>query len=76
MSNTVTLIDLYSDKKGEINAFLNKFYDNSIYSYDMLKWEKAYENPIEMSELIGAYADNLDEYKINMWISLDPRCIH
>ena len=36
-----------------------------------LKWEKNYENPIEIAEFIGTFIDNKEKYKINMWISLD-----
>lgn len=66
-----TVINLYSDKKGEINRFLSKYYDTFFEDDEMLKWEKDYCNPIEMAELIGTFIDNKENYKINMWISLD-----
>ena len=36
-----------------------------------LSWKKDFYNPVDISELIGAFVDNLDVYDINMWISLD-----
>jgi len=36
-----------------------------------LKNLKEYKNPIEMAELIGTFADNIDEFDIKMWVSLD-----
>ena len=32
---------------------------------------KKYQNPVEMTEIIGTFIDHHDKYKINMWISLD-----
>ncbi len=67
-----TVVNLYSDKKGEISRFLNVFYDDDTKTYnDDLKWEKKYYNSIEIADIIGAFIDNNDKYKINMWISLD-----
>lgn len=67
----VTVINLYSDKKGEINKFLSKYYNSNLQIENSLKWEKDFSNPIEMAELIGTFIDNKDRFKINMWISLD-----
>ena len=37
----------------------------------LLEWEKLYKNPIEMADIIGVFMDNKDDFKINMWVSLD-----
>lgn len=66
-----TIVDLYSDKKGEISRFLNDFYKQNVPLQNDLKWEKVFENPVEMADILGAFIDNKDVYKINMWISLD-----
>lgn len=66
-----TIVNLYSDKKGEISKFLSHFYDKNIHIDNDLKWEKKYSNPIEIADIIGGFIDNNDKYKINMWISLD-----
>lgn len=66
-----TVVNLYSEKQGEISKFLQKFYGADVNIIDDLKWEKAFENPIEIAEIIGTFIDNKDNYKINMWISLD-----
>ena len=66
-----TVIKIHSKKKGEINKFLSKFYNTNLEIEKKLKWEKKYKNPIEMAELIGTFADNIDEFDIKMWVSLD-----
>lgn len=66
-----TSVNLYSNEKGEINKFLSKFYNTDLEIYNKLNWEKFYQNPIELAEIIGVYADNFEDYKINMWICLD-----
>lgn len=64
-------VSLYSNKKGELNNFLSRFYNTDLEIYDNLKWEKKYANPLELAEIIGIFIDNLDNYNITMWISLD-----
>lgn len=67
-----TTVNLYSPKSGEISRFLHTFYNNDdIPVENDLKWEKSYDNPIEISDIIGVFIDNDDKYEINMWISLD-----
>ena len=65
------LIHLNSTKKGEINKFLSKFYNTSFEIENDLEWEKKYQNPIEIAEIIGTFIDNSDDFDIFMWISLD-----
>jgi len=64
-------VNLYSNKKGELNDFLSRFYNTDLEIYNNLKWEKKYANPLELAEIIGTFIDNLDDYDIIMWISLD-----
>lgn len=66
-----TIVNLYSDKSGEIKRFLRKFYNENIDISNDLKWEKKYNNSIEIADIIGTFIDNNEDYKINMWISLD-----
>ena len=71
-----TFIKLYSNFNGEIQRFINSFYlaTNNILTsvnYDTLDLKINYENPIEMSDLIGTFIENIDDYKITMWISID-----
>ena len=68
-----TFIKLFSNKNGEISRFLQHFYsDKKISDNDsLLEWEKSFENPVEMAEIIGVFIDNIDDYKINMWVCLD-----
>ena len=64
-------VNLYSEKQGELNNFLSKFYNTNLEIYNDLSWEKKYNNPIEIAEIIGVFLDNIDDYFINMWICLD-----
>ena len=64
-------VNLYSNKKGELNNFLSRFYNTNLEIYDSLSWQKKYANPLELAEIIGIFIDNIDEYNITMWISLD-----
>ncbi len=63
-------VNLYTTKKGEINKFLNKFY-NTEENINSLKWEKKFDNPVEIADIVGVFIDNKDQFQINMWISLD-----
>lgn len=66
------IIRLYSDKEGEIPSFLARFFENHQPTMpNELLWQKEYENPLEMVDMMGALIENQEDYKINMWISLD-----
>ena len=65
------IVRLYSTKRNEINKFLGNFFGNTNEYINLLEWEKKYQNPVEITEIIGTFIDNNDKYSINMWISLD-----
>lgn len=67
----VVSVNLYSKEKDEISRFLSHFYNTSLDLEDSLNWEKNYENPVELAEIIGTFIDNCDDYDLTMWISLD-----
>lgn len=67
----IATVNLQSKKTGEINKFLSEFYNTDLEIPMSLKWVKEYENPIEISELIAAFIDNIDSFDIHMWISID-----
>ena len=66
-----TIVDIYSQTSNEIKSFLDKFYNTNTNLDSNLKWEITYNNPTEMADIISAYIDNEEKFKINMWISLD-----
>lgn len=68
MESTITL---FSNKKGELHKFLSNFFNTNMELQNNLNWKKKYDNPIEMTELIGTFIDNYSDYDINLWISLD-----
>lgn len=64
-------IILFSYKNGDIDNFLSKFYNTKFNTKDSFSWSKEFCNPIEISEFIAAFADNINSFNITMWISLD-----
>ena len=64
-------VHLYSKKLGELNKFLSKFYNTNLEIYEDLSWEKKYNNPIELAEIVGVFIDNIEDYLIHMSICLD-----
>jgi len=66
------LVNLYSETTGEIKKFLELFYGSKNFEItNDLFWENSYDNPIDMIELISCFMDNIEKFKINLWISLD-----
>ena len=66
-----TIVRLYSTKRNEINSFLNNFFNEENEHINLLEWEKKYQNPVEITDIISTFIENNDKYSINMWISLD-----
>ena len=70
-----TIVKLYSSYENEINRFLDCFFkdnkDISNKNVSILEWQKKYQNPLEIVDIIGTFIENNDKFKINMWISLD-----
>lgn len=65
------VVNLYSENDGEIKKFLELFYQAEISLEQNLFWEKIYDNPIDMIELVSCFIDNKEKFKINLWISID-----
>ena len=64
-------VNLYSESSKELERFLSLFYNSSFSINNNLNWEHTYKTPIEITEIIGAFVDNFEDFKIMMWISLD-----
>lgn len=64
-------VNLYSTKEGEIEHFLTFFYNKEISLDNNFKYSIFFENPVEMTDIIGTFIENNDNYQINMWISFD-----
>ena len=67
----IAKVKFQSSKKGEINRFLSEFYNTNLDIAEQTYWEKEYKNPIEISDIIGAFIDNIDDFEIKLWICLD-----
>lgn len=64
-------VNLYSESSKELEKFLSSFYNSSFNINNSLNWEHKYKNPIEITDIIGAFVDSSELFKIMMWISLD-----
>lgn len=72
-------IKLYSNKENEINRFLNDFLTLKSYlkmnsnklDSSTLEYKIDYDNPVIMSDIIGVYVDNFENYNLSMWMSID-----
>lgn len=64
-------VNLYSESSKDLENFLSSFYNSSFNMNNVLSWEHKYENPIEITEIIGTFIDNYEDFKIMMWVSLD-----
>lgn len=65
------IVRLYSVLPNEISRFLEDFYGHKCEDNIDKQWQKNYENPIEIVDIIGAYVENNDSYNLTMWISID-----
>lgn len=65
-------INFYSEKDGEIKRFLEHYYSKNLTDFDYnLHFQKEFDNPIDMINIISCFIDNKDNFEINLWISLD-----
>lgn len=64
-------VNIYSNAKGEIRKFLEAFYSKKLIIPNELFWNKNFNSPFELIDLISCYIDNNDKFKFNIWISLD-----
>lgn len=63
-------LNLFSENKENLNSFLKKFYNND-FNIKEPKFEKSFDSPIDMIEIISTLVDNSDKYKASIWISFD-----
>ena len=64
-------VKLRSKKKNEINNFLSMFYETNMEISNEFIWQHEYNNPIEASDIIGAFIDNYESFNLKMWLCLD-----
>lgn len=66
-----TKINFYSEKNGEIKKFLEQYYSKNFELENNLFYQKEFDNPIDMIDIISCFIDNNNKFQINLWISLD-----
>ena len=54
-------LNIFSENEDSLKEFFNKFYNNKFKLYSN-KFEKDFENPIDMIELISTLIDNNEKY--------------
>ncbi len=64
-------VNLFSENSNNLKNFLKSFYQNDIKLEDEYFFEKNFENPIDMIELISTLIDNNEKFNTAVWISLD-----
>ena len=64
-------VNIYSKNSVNIEKFLSLFYDTSVNINKSQTWQKKYQNPVEMTEIIGTFIDNYNNFDIDMWVSID-----
>ena len=62
---------LISNQENEIQNFLEKFSNKKIELEKSNIWQKDFSNPIEISEIVAAFIDNIHSFNLIMWITLD-----
>lgn len=62
---------LISNEEKTILNFLQKFSNKKIELENPFIWKKDFSNPIEITEIIAAFIDNINTFNFVMWISLD-----
>lgn len=67
----IAKVFLLSSKSDDISKFLYKFYDKEIDIDNSMSWTSDFLNPVDLAEIIAAFVDNISNFDIIMWISLD-----
>lgn len=64
-------VNLYSRYAGEINIFLERFYEKELkIDKDLNQWVHICNKPLEVVDIISALIDNEDVYSIVMYIQV------
>ncbi len=66
-----TSINFYSEIEGEIKKFLEQYYSKNLNLENSLSFQKEYDNPVDMIDMISCFIDNNNKFKMTLWISLD-----
>lgn len=64
-------VNIFSKNSSNIEKFLSLFYDTSVNINKSQTWQKKYQDPVEMTEIIGTFIDNYNNFDIDMWVSID-----
>ena len=74
MNKFIYKLNIFSEDKEKLQEFLKNFYtDNQSINKSKygLKFEKTFENPIDMVEVVSTLIDNDEKYPFGIWISID-----
>ena len=63
------MVNLYSKTPGEINRFLSSFFNKNLkLNENVMQWVYSYKNPVDSINIICTLMDNIDKYKIDIFI--------
>ena len=63
-------LNIFAEDKNNLEQFLNCFYNSNL-KLDYSKFQKNFENPIDMIEIISTLIDNNEKYPFGIWVSID-----
>lgn len=63
-------LNIFSENKENLEKFLKRFYGENFNLSEPI-FEKTFQNPIDMIDIISVIADNNDKYDLGVWISID-----
>lgn len=65
------IINLMSNKKGEIKKFLDLYYNgNSKVDEDISEWIYIYNKPVEAIKIIDSFVNKGEKFKISLWVQV------
>jgi len=70
-------ISLWSTKQGEIKRFLSSYYQKNIQGEEYSRrWIGDFINPLDSVDMISALMDNIENYKVAMYIHMENGFLH
>lgn len=70
-------ISLWSTEQGEIQRFLNSYYQDNVPREDYsCRWIGDFINPLDSIDMISALMDNIQNYDIVMYIHMENGYLH
>lgn len=70
-------ISLWTTKQGELNRFLDSFYEKNMeVDCSLRRWVKDFCRPLDSVDIICALMDNNDKYDVAMYLHMENGYLH